>query len=199
MNCIGLLFLAIAFAVVAGCKTQRIEYHTRPAWHYSMTNSIQNEVVRDDGTIVRYAPIGGSASSAVRKYLDSIELEKVDEITGEVTLHAVLPEHLLTQTLVCLRDRNWDLLYDQILSESAKRYFGERDEGPFEAFFDGNRRELAKSIRRMIQGKAFGDVFATEKGNLLIHTFSPRMVGNFKFKKITFLRDGEYLKLHSIE
>ena len=162
---------------------------------------MSNEVVRDDGTVIKYVPIGGSTSVAVQAYLDGITLEETDEVTGDTTLRAILPMHVLTQTLVCLRDRDWDLLYDQILSRDAQEYFGTRENGreEFVSFFETYRSDLAKSMQKMIQGKAFGDVMVEERGRTILMTFSPRMVGNFKFRKITFFREGEYLKLHSIE
>ena len=111
------------FFIVAGCTTEKIEYHTRPAWHYSMSDSIENKVILEDGTIVKYMPVAGATSAAVQQYLDTIELQEVDELTGEITLRAVLPEHLLSQLLTCLRDRNWDLLYEQVLSKEARNHF----------------------------------------------------------------------------
>lgn len=196
-----LLLVMVTSFTCSGCETQRIEYHTRPAWHYSMTKTIANEVVRSDGTVVKYVPIGGSTSVAVQKYLDTISLQETDETTGDTTLRAVLPMHVLTQTLVCLRDREWELLYDQILSRDAREYFGSRENGndEFVAFFENHRNDLAKSMQKMIQGKPFGDVMVREEGRTVRMSFSPRMVGNFKFRKITFYREGEYLKLHSIE
>jgi hypothetical protein len=196
-----LLLSMIALLTCSSCETQRIEYHTRPAWHYSMTKRMANEVVRNDGTIVKYVPIGGSTSVAVQEYLDTIVLQETDETTGDTTLRAVLPMHVLTQTLVCLRDRTWELLYDQILSSGAQEYFGSRENGKdeFVAFFENNRNDLAKSMQKMIQGKPFGDVMVREEGRTIHLSFSPRMLGNFTFRKITFYREGEYLKLHSIE
>ena len=191
------LFLVICM----GCETNRIEYHTRPAWHYSMTNRNENEVVRNDGTIVKYEAIGGSTSSAVQKYLDTIVLQETNKITGDVTLRAVLPVHVLTQGLVCLRDRDWNLLYEQVLSDGARNYFLRRKNGreEFIEFFEHHRNDLAKTMQKMIQGKPFGDVIVSEDGNIINMSFSSRMLGNFKFKKITLYREGEYLKLHSIE
>lgn len=195
------MLIMLAIVPVIGCETRRVEFHTRPAWHYSMTKSMSNEVVRDDGTVVKYTPIGGSTTTAVQAYLDGITLEETDETTGDTTLRAVLPIHVLTQTLVCLRDRNWDLLHDQILSGAAQAYFAARENGreEFVSFFETYRSDIAKSMQKMIQGKPFGDVLMEEEGRMIRMTFSPRMVGNFKFRMITFFREGEYLKLHSIE
>lgn len=185
-----------------GCETQKVEYHTRSAWQYSMRGtSLEDEVVREDGTIMKYTIVGSSASQNVQKYLDSIEMETKDKETGKISLNAVLPEQLLSQTLVCLRDRKWDILYDQILSLSAQNYFQSQSDDlvTFKNFFEINRRELAKLFQKMIQGRHFGDILINDTGTFLELAFSPNMAGDFQFRKIILQREGQFLKLHSIE
>jgi hypothetical protein len=195
------LRILLIFIAAAGCTTQKIEYRTRPAWHYTMSNTIKNEVTRDDGTLVKYASIGGQNSATVQEYLDSIQLEEVDELTGKLTLRAVLPEHVLSQLLTCLRDRNWDLLFDQILSDEARYYFESRENGiaEFRYFFINNRRDLAKVLQRMIKGNAFGDVKLIDEGSFTKITLASHASGDYKFKKVTLVRESDFLKLYSIE
>ena len=195
------LRILLIFIAAAGCTTQKIEYRTRPAWHYTMSNTIKNEVTRDDGTLVKYVSIGGQNSATVQEYLDSIQLEEVDELTGELTLRAVLPEHVLSQLLTCLRDRNWDLLFDQILSDEARYYFESRENGiaEFRYFFINNRRDLAKVLQRMIRGNAFGDVKLIDEGSFTKITLASHASGDYKFKKVTLVRESDFLKLYSIE
>lgn len=189
------------FFIVAGCTTEKIEYHTRPAWHYSMSDSIENKVILEDGTIVKYMPVAGATSAAVQQYLDTIELQEVDELTGEITLRAVLPEHLLSQLLTCLRDRNWDLLYEQILSKEARNHFGSKENGTtnFQAFFDTNRRDIAKLLQRMIKGSAFGDVRQFDDGRFTSITIAKHSAKDYRFKKVTLVREDDFLKLYSLE
>jgi hypothetical protein len=195
------LRILLIFIAAAGCATQKVEYRTRPAWHYGMSNNIKNEITRDDGTIVEYALIGGQNSAAVQEYLNSIQLEEVDELTGEITLRAVLPEHVLSQLLTCLRDRNWDLLFDQILSDEARHYFESRENGvaEFQSFFINNRRDLAKVLQRMVKGNAFGDVKLINEGSFTKITLAARTSRDYKFKKVTLVRENDFLKLFSIE
>ena len=184
-----------------GCQTQKVEYRTRPAWHYSLNNSVDNEVTLDDGTVVRYAPIGGSNTPEVQKYFASIKMYEVDELTGVIRLRAVLPEHRLTQLLTCLKDRDWDLLHNQVLSEDAKYYFETRENGysEFQSFFENNRRDLAKTLQRMIRGNSFSDVSTIEDGRFTIISLRQHVARDYKFKKITIVKEDEYLKLNSIE
>jgi hypothetical protein len=183
------------------CKTQRVEYHNRPAWHYAMDKEMPNEFVQEDGTIVRYSTVGGSRSDAVSQYLDGIELRSEDEITGEVTLRAVLPEHVLEQTLICLRDRNWDLLFDQVLSTETRKNYETKEYGreEFNAFFEKYRKELGKTVQRLLRGKSFGDVVHKRNGEYTIVAFAPGSLGNFKFHSVTLIQEGEFLKLAVIE
>ena len=150
---------------------------------------------------MKFSTDSSSTSETVVDYLETIKLEEKDELTGEITLRAVLPEHLLAQTLTCLRDRDWILLFEQVLSEQMQSYYNGRDFGyeEFEDFFATNRRDLAMTIQRMIQGRTIGDVIENKKGNKLLLTFSRRVKTKYKFKNITLIRQGEYLKLHDIK
>ena len=193
--------LLIFCLAIPACNTQRVEYHKRPAWHYAMDKEMPDEVVQEDGTIVKYATVGSSKSAAVSQYLDGIELRSKDEITGEVTLRAILPEHVLEQILICLRDRDWDLLYDQVLSTATRENYESKERGQeeFKAFFEKYRKELGKTVQRLLRGKSFGDVTQKTVGDYTIVTFAPGSLGNFKFHTVKLVREGEFLKLAVIE
>jgi len=132
--------------------------------------------------------------------LKTIELQEKDEVTGEVTVRSILPEHVLTHTLTCLRDKNWDLLYEQIISEKSRHYYSQLENGreEFELFFSTNRRELAKTLQRIHGGKGFGDVNAQENGNVILYELSTKVARDYKYKSVTFIREGQLLKLDSI-
>jgi hypothetical protein len=187
--------------VIPACTTQRVEFHKRPAWHYAMGGEIPDEIVQEDGTIIKYATVGGSRSAAVSQYLDGIELRSEDEVTGEVTLRAILPEHVLEQMLICLRDRDWDLLYEQVLSTATRQNYELKERGreEFHAFFEKYRKELGKTVQRLLRGKSFGDVTHRTVGDYTIVTFAPGSLGNFKFHTVKLVREGEFLKLSIIE
>tara|TARA_B110000116_G_scaffold271708_1_gene293316 strand:+ start:849 stop:1454 length:606 start_codon:yes stop_codon:yes gene_type:complete len=194
--------ICILFATLLGCETQKVEYRHRPTWHTALsgTAGLPQEETRADGTIVIYSSTTGANGELLQEYLDTIVLEEKDELTGEITLRSILPEHVLTHTLTCLRDRNWELLFEQIISTPMKQYY--RSEGhsekEFVAFFAGNRRELAKTLQRMHGGKGFGEVTATENNGVITYTFIPRIARNYTFKTASFLRENDYLKLHSV-
>ncbi len=193
--------LLLICSPLLSCQTETIEHRHIPAWHIAMGKELPKNISKDSSTKVVYSTLGGSNSNAVQEYLNSVELEAKDEDTGEVTLKAVLPEQLLSQALVCLRDRNWHVLYGQVLSTGAQRYFKGIDGelAYFQSYFDTNRLEIAKTMRKMVQSRTFGDTLVNQEGNRIVMYFSPNMIGNFTFKRIEFVKEGELVKLDSIQ
>jgi len=186
---------------LANCQTETIEHRHVPAWHIAMGKELPKNSSKEGNAKVVYSTLGGSNSIAVQEYLYSVELEAKDEETGEVTLKAVLPEQLLSQALVCLRDRNWHVLYGQVLSTGAQRYFKSVDEelAYFQSYFDANRLEIAKTMRKMMQSRTFGDTLVRQEGNRILMYFSSNMLGDFQFKRIELVKEGELVKLDSIQ
>jgi len=193
-------FIVVVLLVLAGCTTQTIEYRSRPMWHTALSGGLPIEYVREDGTIMKYSSSNETSSKALQAYLQTVVLEEKDEITGELTLRAILPEHVLTHVLTCLRDRNWDVLYEQLISSKMQQFYEQPDVGreQFDSFFISNRRELAKTLQRIRGGKGFGEVIASENENEIVYALSARVARNYKFKNVSFIRENQFLKLHSI-
>lgn len=187
--------------ILTSCQIDKTEYRTTPSWHLAMGTSLPKNKILDDGTLVIHEIIGGRNSAAVEEYLSGIEMESKDDLTGEITLRAVLPEHLLSQTLVCLRDRKWDILYSQILSRGAQDYFESIDSDLvyFKEYFNTHRLEFAKTMRKMIQSQSFGDTLVQKDDPYTTLYFAPNMLGNFKFKRLELITEDDYLKLNSIQ
>ena len=193
-------FIAATFILV-GCATQKVEYRTRPTWHSSLGGDLPNQSVQADGTIVKFSSAKKPTSDAFDKYLATIKLVETDEVTGKTILHAVLPTHIFTQALTCLRDRNWELLYEQVTSESSKAYYDSLDDEltTFTTFFEENRQDIAKTLQRMLRGSNSGDVQIVKEKDKSIYFFSKRVRVDYVFNKVTLIQEGQFLKLHSIE
>lgn len=191
----------VLFVIFVGCEPQTVEYRSRPSWHTALSGGLPHEYEREDGTIVKFNTSNESSSIAVQDYLDTITLEEKDDITGELTLRAVLPEHVLKHTLTCLRDRNWKVLYEQLISAKTFQFYEQQENGfaNFESFFNTNRRELAKTILRIHGGISSGDVIVSERGGEIVHSFVPRIARDYEFRSVSFIREGQFLKLHSIQ
>lgn len=196
------LHIFILSVALSGCETQTVEYRHRPAWHTALSggNRMPSEVTRADGTIMKYSSTNEAHSAVLQEYLDTIVLEEKNDLTGKITLRSILPEHVLTHTLTCLRDRNWELLFEQIISTPMKQHYrsGSHTEEEFITFFNDNRRDLAKTLQRMHGGIGPGEVTSSEHSGVITYVFVPQIARNYKFKSVSFLRENNYLKLHGI-
>ena len=192
------LSLVFWFSIVS-CQTETVEYHSRPTWHTGLSGGVPVENVREDGTIMKYKS-SNVMSKPIQEYLDSIVLEEKDEVTGKMTLRAIFPEHVIDHTMNCLRDKKWDILFEQIISTENREYYLKKEDGraAFETFFTQNRREIARTLQRIRKGKDFGDVQLLEKGDVTVHTLSPRIARDYEFSSVSFVREDQFLKLHSI-
>ena len=92
------------------------------------------------------------------------------------------------------------LTSEQILSNEMKQFYENEENGreQFVDFFSSNRRELAKTLQRMHGGKGFGEVTSVQQGNVIMYSFIPRVARSYTFKSVSFMRENEFLKLHSI-
>jgi hypothetical protein len=193
-------YILITALLVTGCGTQTTEYRSNPSWQTALSGGNSVDHVRDDGTVVKFNSANESSSHTIKEYLSTIELQEKDEITGELTVRSILPEHVLTHTLTCLRDRNWDVLYEQVISAKSRQYYSQLENGreEFDIFFITNRRELARTLQRIHGGKGYGDIVSSENGNTIIYELSPKVASDYKFKAVTFVREEQFLKLDSI-
>ncbi len=201
MKLIFCILISGFFCIINGCKTQTVEYRQRPSWHAALSSSTPTDYIKEDGTMVTFVIDDKKMTKGVKDYLDTLVLEERNKLTGELTLRAVFPDHMIVHTLRCLRDKNWDLLYKQLISMPTQHYYESTKNGKqeFESFFNENRREIARTFQRMNGGGSSGDIVITEQGNETVYTLSGRIASDYKFRMVSFLREGEYLKLHSIE
>jgi hypothetical protein len=184
-------------AVLLGCEPYRIEYHSRPRFYAEMSETdLPDRVVLDDGTIVVYNAAkdpGPSAGGTDQQF--RIREEKPN---GEIDLRAVLPQHVVANTLTCLQNQEYELLWDQMLSEQTKMAYEAQEQGveEFAAFFRAHRNELAKTLNRMLRGLATHEVTVEDRGDgVLVCRFWPQIAQQFKFKQVLLVREGLGMKL----
>ena len=192
--------VSILLACAFGCDTQKIEYRTRPAWHNSMGSNLPSESTHQDGTIIKFSNSKKPTSEAFDQYLESITLIEKDEVTGETTLRAILPTHIFTQALTCLRDRDWDLLFNQIISTQTQSYYKSRHDEllEYKTFFEDNREDIAKILQRMVRGSNSGDVLVSKSNGFIVFELSNRVGVDYKYNTVILAQEEQFLKLHSI-
>ena len=203
----GILLALSGLAIgLIGCKPYRIEHRKRPSFYYRASASeLTEQEVLEDGTVVVY-----ETSQPRSDYQRSREVDKEgkpyeireEKEDGTIVLRAFLPEHVLANTLTCLRHEEYELLWDQMLADVTKRAYEGRGEGPeqFAAFFRKHRQELAKTLNRMILGIPREEVEVVwASGDAVGCRLRRHVAEQFVFTQVEMVREGRDLKLRIIQ
>ncbi|MBC22701.1 MAG: hypothetical protein CMJ32_02135 [Phycisphaerae bacterium] len=192
----GLVCLVL---LTAGCKPYRVEYHKRPAYYrQASAEPLIDEIVLEDGTIVRF--VEGREQKQAEPEAEQIKLREED-VKGNVTIRALLPEHVVAHLRGCLVSQEYELIYNQLLANSARNQF-ESGGGDFESFkveFSRNRSDLVSALNRMSFGMLRSEVILERVGtNGYRYRFIPQLQDLFKFNVIEIVREDGLLKLHGV-
>lgn len=199
-----------ALATLAGCQPQVVEYHYRPAYYQLASETkLPDEVVTEDGRIIRFVstPIdemqksrdaaeGGGDQPAA----PPAEIWK-ESPDGRVTLTCILPEHVLANTMTCLRLERYDVMYEELLAKRTRAEYEASGRGPeqFAAWCAKHRNDLMAMLNRMGFGFMGSDVILDRAGpDVLRARFTPRLSGQFKFSEVLMTYEGFGMKLLTI-
>jgi hypothetical protein len=189
----------------SGCETYRVERHKRSPIYFNeeyVEGGVVTQTTLEDGTVVYFEPVQASSSYG-RTGDRKGEPFKIREESpdGEVTLRALLPEHVLMNLFNCLRLGEYDVLYDKLLSRPTREAW-ESSTGfdGFSAYMQKNQIEIARLARRMLAGLPHQEVKFTRQGDYTRCQLRPQVGGQFAFKAIDVVRqpDGQY-RLHMIQ
>lgn len=200
MHPLRVMLLVMGVPALAGCQTERVEYHKRPAFYYKAAmGDLPEEVTLEDGTVLKYStyddqgPVGPSTGGGHTKFQIREEFED-----GTITLHAMVPEHILVNLLVCLRNAEYELIWEQLLCEQTRQEFeatGGGEEG-CTAFLKKNRHELVATLTRMVAGLPAQETrFDAIAEGVVRCRLRPQHVGELKYKYFDVTQEGIELKL----
>lgn len=189
----------VLFIATVGCEEYRVEYHRRPAYYQAAAlGELPDRVTLADGTVIVY-----ETTDLVGELRKDDGAAKPFQIREEfeddsVILRARVPEHVLANTLTCLRNQEYELLWEQLLSEQTKLSYERRGLGveDFAAYFAHRRNDLAKTINRMMLGIPRNEVVMENLGEGVIRIrFHPQVGRLFRFKTVDVVSEGPGLKL----
>jgi hypothetical protein len=185
--------------VATGCSPYRVEYHNRPKYYEQVSDrELPSEVVLADGTRIKYTEGGRSQiQSKVDDDSEPFEIRSVAD-NGRVTLRNLVPEHVVTNMMTCIRNEEYEIVYDQLLSDRTKVVY-ENEGGSkekFTEFCQKNRRDIMITLNRMSFGFSGQDVYLKPLGGGVTRAgFSPRIAETFKFKHVEFVSEMGGAKL----
>ncbi len=191
--------LALAACLpLAACTTYRVEYHRRPSYYSAASlGELPKSITLEDGTVVVYneRPVASGPKREAKGEPAQIRAEQED---GTVILRAFAPRDVLSNTLSCLKNHEYELLWDQILSAQTKRAYEERGQGAeeFTAFLQEHRLELAATLTRLLLGTQRQEVVMENVGSGVIRfSFHPHVASQFQFKTVEVVSEPEGLRL----
>jgi hypothetical protein len=212
------LALALALATaLAACDEQRVEYRYRPA--YMTDANSPSETVLADGTKVVFldrdpAPsmldrdLGGTLQKAKQRKLgpDGKPIpEKVFEPRetledGTVVLRNIMPDHVVANTMACLKNEEYRLMWDQLLAPDTKAAYQKKGGYPaFEKWCVESRRPAMELLNRMRFNAMGADVTMTKvSANRMRAVVSPHLWDQFKLRVVEFEMTPDGMKLASI-
>lgn len=117
---------------------------------------------------------------------------------GRLTLRAAMPEHVLENFSECIRDREYEAIWEQLTSRSSRGAMG-RDQ--FVAWCEANRTELLAFLNRMAAGWNSTDVLADTLGGPQHQRYRlhPRLRKQFRFMHLEVVYEDGGCKLHSVK
>ena len=190
----------VLLAAALGCEEYRIEHHRRPAYYRdAAVGELPDRITLADGTVIVYETINGPGDLKTRVGIDEKVFQIREEFEdGSVVLRARVPEQVLANTLTCLRNQEYELLWEQLLSERTRRSYELQGKGveDFANYFGKRRNDLAKTINRMMLGIPRNEVIMENIGSGVIRIrFHPQVGRLFRFKTVDVVSEGPGLKL----
>ncbi|MHC4786423.1 MAG: hypothetical protein ACYTE6_10710 [Planctomycetota bacterium] len=192
--------LALTGLAVAACSTYRVEYHKRPGFYRNTAAGPQpDQVTLDDGTVLVFSTREPTSELTRQADSDSRPFQIREEFDdGTIVLRALLPQHVLANTLTCLRNQEYELIWEQLLAEQTRRAYELQEQGleECEEFFSANRNELVAMLTRLLMGLVRGEAFMENvDGGVVRFRFHPRVATAFQFKTADIISEGGGLKL----
>ncbi len=194
--------MILIFMIVAllGCKPYRIERHRRSPIFFNpnYVENPQREVTLEDGTVLIFESVLAKSSMGRQGAEKSNPFKIREELEdGEIVLRALLPQHVLLNLLVCLRNEEYELVYDKLLARQTRETYeaGEGLEG-FTAYFTRHRLDMAEWLARMIAGIPLQHVQMTRlQDGVTRCRLRPQFGSQFKFKSLDVYRENGLYKL----
>lgn len=151
-----------------GCQQKTVEYRRVPAWAQHLGAGGSSHVDEDGNEFhwvvdrvsepfIASGTIGADGSYMAGKPPPAPREESEDG----PQLHCALPMHVVTNLRQCMIDEEYDVIWEQLLSDPQRAFYeegGELGRAAFERFLRQCRKDLVTCLRRMEAGDVFGDV-----------------------------------------
>jgi hypothetical protein len=181
--------LILIVAWMAGCSTERTEYHYRPDYvAINQGRPLEETYYRPDGTkvvITSKVPGLDAVPPAAEADTKAGTSAPVDErgIPRDAVLQIHTPDMVVEAFMQGLREQDYAALYDHLVSPQQRdRMGGERGRAEFVTFCEANRRELMASAIRLVSAiRGNSAVITTVSGDMTRYQLPEADRGQFGF------------------
>jgi len=194
-----------------GCATERTEYHYRSQSEAdSIGRPVDETFVKADGTKVVYSSkrpeivkdpnsTDSAATTAVDPNQPVIDLRE-KKASGDIVLRAIFPEQVVDHVTECVRNEEYDLIWNQLLSAGAKSDLeGRGGLKYFTTFFTTNRKEVMATLNCMKINFKNGHVIIRKSDDThMMAQLDSTLRKNYKFTTMEFESTPTGMKLVSI-
>jgi hypothetical protein len=216
VNLHGASLACAAVVLLVGCTPTRTEYQYRPG--YMTDPNAPTEMTLADGTRVVFVdtPMGPSVIDRDRVKNDKPRPVKLDaegkpipvrqfepretEDDGRVVLRNFTADHVVANTMACMRNEEYQLIWDQLLAPETRDAYDALGGYPrFEEWCVANRRSTMELLNRMRFNAMGSDVVLDKVGeNRMRARVSPHLWAQFKLRVIEFRYTDDGMKLVTI-
>jgi len=194
----GALAAVMVSVVGSGCERYRIERHTRPSFYHSASSEpLPDRLEMPDGTIIEYRDAVPQKPTSTNEDGELLQIREELE-DGSVVLRCIVPEHVIANAMTCIRNSEYELMWNQLLSKRTRLAYASREEGlaEFAEFMDLERAPIMETLNRMSFGFLGQDVILESAGQGMMQVrFSPRLASQFKYKYVEMVMEDGLMRL----
>ena len=177
-----ILLMLIALPFLPACEETRVQYRNTPAFYDRMADvkGLEGGQTRD-GTEIRFVRREANTIEGFKDHTGRSFYMREVRPDGTMALNALAPEHVLLNTLDCLANQEYELLWDEMISESTRAWYDGEESGGKEAcleFFRVNRKDIAATLNRMKGGLHLSEVERSEPEPGLIRIRLTRQIAH---------------------
>ena len=124
------LLLLLVILGTVGCTPYVIEYRKKPRYSDQMKSSSFQNGVTADGVEIRWLEPDRGSSDGFEQNIggDTFRIREERE-DGQIILRAKTPHHVLVNTLACLRNAEYRLLWEQMVAIQTRRHYEDLEDG----------------------------------------------------------------------
>jgi len=181
--------------LLSACTPYRVEYRPQSPFERSMGAGFQDDVHLEDGTVIRFseAPLQEQSGPVLKGAVEKTKRRTENE-DGTVELRSPEPIDLINHLMSCLRMREYQLIWEQLIAEPTLQRYAERGHSldEFSAVMEERRIDLGRTLTRIQRGLRNNEAQIKQgPGGSLRIQLQPSFAANYRYTKIDVIQEDQ--------